>query len=416
MSNLGAQYFSHLNGLSLTNSWGEMIRILDICLVDGLTLPPITSAEVGELGDIVLDFSSNHNCQLFQIVELMGFAEFTGEYRVKGVPSSTRIVLKATFAAQVISVLGSARIAPLGYETVFTATDKRVYRAKNPESNHPYIRVDESLQGVGSYTATYQKFAMVGLLESMSHIDDVNNPDVLQLPFTPSNPSRNWDITGTGGAVVRGWSKWFWGRNGNSPTDSWEEATLSTSFSNRRFTLVGDKDAFYLQIQAHNNGTHKTVYGTGIFDSGMSNAVIPNWFLMTTLREGSASSGYNFSSVNGGMPLGFDETRSRFFTTRFSIENPLSAHVDAQPIMPSYYSGQSNLYSANNVSGLEIPFKDTLNYLRGTLKHILFSGKSFTQTQTTPVLDDANMYVVDSYYGASGTTCNMLYYLGELDR
>ena len=73
-TDVDVQYFSHLNGLTLGNNWGDMIRLLDACLVNGLPLTSITSASIDAQGDIHLTTYAAHNSMLFQIVELSGFA------------------------------------------------------------------------------------------------------------------------------------------------------------------------------------------------------------------------------------------------------------------------------------------------------------------------------------------------------
>ena len=217
-TDVDVQYFSHLNGLTLGNNWGDLIRLLDACLVNGLPLSSITSASIDAQGDITLNLYAAHKAMLFQIVELTGFtpSNLNGKYRIKGVPSANQLILKATHTGS-ISAVGAAKLASLGYDIIFRdANDvKRVYRAKNPTSQHPFIRVDESLTSPdgasGVYASTYAKSAMVGLFEHMDHIDDYQNANVLQLPLDTTDFAKNWKIAGTGTSVVRGRCKLYWG-------------------------------------------------------------------------------------------------------------------------------------------------------------------------------------------------------------
>ncbi|KAB0629336.1 hypothetical protein F7R25_37880, partial [Burkholderia stagnalis] len=152
------------NGLTLGNNWGDLIRLLDTCLVNGLPLTSITSATIDAQGDITLNLYAAHNCMLFQIIELSGFtpAELNGKYRIKDVPSVNQIILKAEHVGKSINTTGTAKLASLGYEIIFRDTNdvKRVYRAKNPTAQHPFIRVDETISdGVNSYSSAYAKSA-----------------------------------------------------------------------------------------------------------------------------------------------------------------------------------------------------------------------------------------------------------------
>lgn len=418
MTDVNVQFFSHLNGLNLNNNWGDLIRLLDICLVNGKPLPSIILQTVDpESGDITLEFSANHSCMLFQIVELNGFnpSSVNTKYRVKGVPNGTTLILKADNKDLIITSVGTSKLSPLGYDIIFRdeADVKRVYRAKNPTAQHPFIRVDESLTSpdgtTGVYTSNYAKYAMVGLLEHMEHIDDYENPDVLQLPFDIANPAKNWKITGTGTGVVRGWSRWHFTKpSNNSGLDSGVDIA-----GNRRFTLCGDSNAFYLLrnlISA--TDANKILSGCGLYEPSHDVSVIPNWFLMTWLTSNMANTGYNHSIV-GGSPLGGSASTSGFFTAKNNVANRLTGHTASAPILPDYNSGYSGLYSATNVAALQVPFNDAEKYLRGTLNHICYAGSKHSTSETLPVLGDKSMYVFDS--AIVSNIGGFYFYLGELE-
>src|SRR5690606_8061367 len=295
-TDVDVQFFSHLNGLTLGNNWGDLIRLLDKALVTGVDFTQITAASIDAQGDVHITLYSAHNAMLFQVVELSGFSptSLNQKYRIKGVPNTTQLILKPALniAERSITATGVGKLASLGYEIIFRDTGdvKRVYRAKNPTEQHPFIRVDESQTSpdgtTGVYTSTYAKYAMVGLLEHMSHIDDYQNPDVLQLPFDPSDTAKNWKITGTGSGVTRGWSKWYWAGS------SFENSTPTVG--NRYFTLCGDSDAFYLlnSLSGTSDRSYKFLNGCGLFNSALKSNIVPNWFLITALNAGLASSLY----------------------------------------------------------------------------------------------------------------------------
>lgn len=422
-TDVDVQYFSHLNGLTLGNNWGDLIRLLDKALVTGIDLTQITSASIDAQGDITLSLYAAHNCMLFQIIELSGFApiELNGKYRIKGVPNANTLILKANHVGTSITTAGSAKLASLGYEIVYTAQYKRVYRAKNPSAAHPFIRVDESLtspDGVtGVYSSAYCKAAMVGLIENMTHIDDYTDTSKLQLPLSAANVALNFDITGTGTGVTRGWSKWYWTRSNSVNNASLETAAQATG--NRAFTLIGDRDAFYFIRPSDTSTTLKMLSGCGLFDAVHKNDVVPNWFLMTTLYRAAASATVALSSTvpHGGLPLALGAAISRCFLPQFNEAIRISDHVYATPQMPDFRSGNSNLYSPNNLAALQIPLVDQQNYLRGTLKHIYYNGKNYgALAQATPILSDTSMYVTDGIYiNDSGTIGSPIFYLGEIE-
>ncbi|KAB0650726.1 hypothetical protein F7P73_15675 [Acinetobacter bohemicus] len=416
-TDVNVQYFSHLNGLTLGNNWGDLIRLLDTCLVNGLPLTSITSATIDAQGDITLNLYAAHNCMLFQIIELSGFtpAELNGKYRIKGVPSVNQIILKAEHVGKSINTTGTAKLASLGYEIIFRDTNdvKRVYRAKNPTAQHPFIRVDETISdGVNSYSSAYAKSAMVGLIENMSHIDDYLDPNKLQLPLDTADPTSNWKITGTGTSVARGWSRWYWARNANAFTLSADSSAPATA--NRKFTLVGDKDAFYFLRQLQSSEGQKVLSGCGLYSESLLPDVIPNWFLMTTLTKNNAATGLNLVNLEGGNPLTTNVTASTFLAPEYSPTVKFINHTICRGIIQDYNTGWSNIFSGNSVGALEIPFTAPNTVLRGSLKHIYYAGNKLGYENTQPIISDKAMYIWDSTMVLSGIG-GFYFYLGSLE-
>lgn len=415
-TDVDVQYFSHLNGLTLGNNWGDLIRLLDKALVTGIDFTQITAALIDAQGDVHITLYAAHNAMLFQVVELSGFtpASLNQKYRIKGVLNTTQLILKpeTDIIERSITITGVGKLASLGYDIIFRDTGdvKRVYRAKNPTSQHPFIRVDESLSdGTNSYNSSYAKYAMVGLLEHMDHIDDYQNPDVLQLPFDPSDPSKNWKITGTGTSVVRGWSRWYWASVIAPHAIGKRSDSESPVGGNRDFLLTGDSEAFYLQGQ-HYPGTPTYLRGCGMFTPALPSDVTPNWFLMSTLKTSSASTSEVFRDAVGSVPFYYSTTTASFFVP--TISTTPSAHVRAEPIIPSLSSGRLNEYSANSVAALEVPFFDASKFLRGSLKHVYYNGKSVSSEPSVPItsIHGGSMYV----NFPDPTVSTVLYYLGEL--
>lgn len=422
------QYFSHLNGLTLGNNWGDLIRLLDKALVTGIDFTQITAASIDEQGDVHITLYAAHNAMLFQVLELTGFApaSLNQKYRIKGVPSTTELILKphAAITETSITTIGAGKLASLGYEIIFRDQNdvKRVYRAKNPTEQHPFIRVDESLTSpdgtTGVYTSSYAKYAMVGLLEHMEHIDDYENPDVLQLPFDPNDPAKNWRIKGTGASVVRGWSRWHWARGGTSTTQGNTSDEDEPDAGQRPFTLVGDRDAFWF-LRSLLSSTlapqQKLLSGCGIFDGALKENNIPDWFLSTILTNNTANTASNIALSNGGGALASDTlNRAAIFVAKQNIVNKLSSTVHAYPVVPDSNSGLSGIFASSAVSALEIPLYDQDAYLRGTLKHVGYSGRIFSFTATTPLIADNYMYVADRAVTNNGQG-GFYFYLGGLE-
>lgn len=415
-TDVDVQYFSHLNGLVLDNNWGDLIRLLDKTLVTGIAFAEITAASIDEQGDVHITLYSAHKALLFQVVELSGFTpnSLNQKYRIKGTPSATELILKPSTAIveKSITTKGTGKLASLGYEIVFRDQNdvKRVYRAKNPRAEHPFIRVDETItDGTNSYTSTYAKSAMVGLLENMTHIDDYENPDVLQLPMDTADVKKNWKITGTGDSVVRGWSKWYWATSSNLTGWMYDENTPINI--NRNFTLIGDKDAFYLQNSLASNAQQKVIRGCGVFNNSDSNSL--NWFLATTLNNRAASSNYMLTDSNfiGGTPFYSNINPSKLLTV--SVDLLVKNHTYLNPVVPNYFSGRDSIAPKSDVSALEIPIYDDAGFARGSYKHICFAMKSQSFSSTIQIISSNSLYIADSANYQQPTSF-VYYYLGEL--
>lgn len=413
MTDTSVQFFSHSNGLTLSNNWGDLIRLLDTCLVTGKALPTILLQSIDkETGDITLEFSANHNCMLLQIIELSGFAPVAvnGKYRIKNIPNTKTLILKSTLKDVLISSIGIVKLAPLGYEIIFRddADVKRVYRAINPTSKHPFIRVDESMtspDGTGVYAANCAKTAMVGLLENMTHIDDYENPDVLQLPFNNTDPKLNWTISGTGNSCKRGWSKWIWAGAG-----WWGFRESATPVNgNRSFQIIGDSDAFYFVINFITDATMPVTYGCGIYEDALDTpypwfiASFINSSLINTEIYGTAY----FSPFTSDLELGY------FLTTNRDLIRGSSLTARVMNMTPSAYSGSTNFYN-NLVPAFSMVILDSSNMVRGSLKHIKYAGKRHSASEgSVPIIDENQMYNWSTnfrWYDTGGH----YYYLGEL--
>lgn len=415
-TDVDVQYFSHLNGLTLGNNWGDLIRLLDKALVTGIDFTQITAASVDKQGDIHITLYAAHNAMLFQVVELSGFtpSSLNQKYRIKGVPNTTQLILKPAIdiAERSITAIGRGKLASLGYDIIFrdTVDVKRVYRAKNPSAQHPFIRVDESLAtDTGVYNSNYARSAMVGTLANIEHIDDFLNPMVQQLPFDLGNLAKNWNITGTGSSVIRGWSKWYWSTSADAAITTFNETNISSG--DKTFTLCGDIDAFYFLNARTTTGFYKMLNGVGLYKPCLE-TILPNWFLMSTLQNKTAGESNNPTPT----PLTNNQAESYFLGNSPTATRGAN-HSIFRAIQPGYSSGRANLYGAGDVAPLEMPVYDDTPRLRGTLKHICYSAKSHGNiTVTTPLISSNSMYVMDALCpSGNGSGGSIYFYLGELE-
>lgn len=223
----------------LSNNWGDLVGLLDACLVTGFNLKTINSL-TATAGVATATINSGHSYVIDQIVTINGCdqAAYNGEQRITGITASTFTFdvtgNPATPATTQSNI--TCKVAPLGFEKAFSGTNKAAYRSTNPASPRHYLRVDDDIKpdrGFGAYDTTWAKWANVGICESMTDIDTSTGA---QAPFDPLAPTKNWVSTQ---ANHWGWYKWYHGRTSNNETSGAHNA------GPRRWVIIGDDRLFY---------------------------------------------------------------------------------------------------------------------------------------------------------------------------
>ena len=248
------KYFTNVmeGAPQLTNTWGCMVDLLDACLVNGFNLKPITSI-TNTNGVATATIDAGHLYQVNQVLLIAGASDpaYNGEVRVQSVTSTTfSYAIRGTPASPASGDTLTVKVAPLGFEKVFSSTNKGVYRSKNVLSNRPYLRVDNAC--AAGYDTSYAKKAKVGMAQGMSDIDTVVGA---QAPYDPLQPNRNWETIGNGGeGVVDGWYKWYYAKCSYMYQWVGDSSRAGIQEYNRPWVLVGDDRGFYLFNEYGNTG------------------------------------------------------------------------------------------------------------------------------------------------------------------
>ena len=130
-----------LNGVA-----GATIGLLDACLVTGWGLKSATSLVVSG-GVATLSFSGTHGAMLDMVILVEGvtgaLTDLNGEQRVTALAAGQ---VKFATAAPDGTAAGTVtfKVAPAGWEKVFSFTNGGVYRSLHPESTKKYIRIDDA--------------------------------------------------------------------------------------------------------------------------------------------------------------------------------------------------------------------------------------------------------------------------------
>ncbi len=224
----------------LSNNWGDLIGVLDACLVTGFNLKAVDSI-TSAAGVATATVSTGHGYKVDQIVFITGCEQtaYNGEQRVTGVTASTfTFAVTGTPASPATTQTSiSCKVAPLGWEKAFSGTNKAAYRSTDPASPRHYLRVDDSVKAqvapYNAYDTNWAKWANVGICENMTDIDTIVGA---QAPFDPLWPEQNWKQRAND---QWGWHKWYHARTGGY------ESYGDSGAGARQWVIIGDGRLFY---------------------------------------------------------------------------------------------------------------------------------------------------------------------------
>jgi len=410
------KFFVHSNNNApqLQNAFGSMIGVLDACLVNGVSLGLVsTLTAVGT--KVTAVFSASHNLMQYQVLKIMGAnqAEYNGEHRILTVPNATSVTFQLASAPSVTTATGSitASLPSLEWEKPFSSTNangggKAAYRSKNTLlPSRPYLRVVDELDP--AYTATYAKFAKVGIVEDMT---DINTMLGVQAPYDSVNPDKNWVGTGTGTSVINGWAKWYYATN-SAANASFNETTTPVSGS-RTWILVGSTDYFYILPATDISNIIKSPYGFGAFDSLLQSDSAAN-FLSAAYDYRAASATTTRSSFmsitsNSGAYLLLQRTYSQ--SAQFKAASCLGLGVAS-----TINSGATNYIGSVGLNSIA-PFSSVHineDVLRGMLKNLywLYQASPYTNLQ---IIENKGQLFIAITVSAQSSTGQVVLKIGEL--
>lgn len=410
------KFFVHSNNNApqLQNAYGSMIGVLDACLVNGISLGSVsTLTAVGTTVTAV--FSNAHNLMQYQVLKITGAnqAEYNGEHRILTVPNATSVTFQLANIPGVTTATGSitASLPPLGWEKPFSSTNvngggKAAYRSKNTLlPSRPFLRVVDELDP--AYTATYAKFAKVGIVEDMT---DINTMLGVQAPYDSASPDKNWVGAGTGTSVINGWAKWYYATNAAANTPLNETTTPASG--SRTWILVGSTDYFYILPATNIDSVVKNPYGFGAFDSLLQSDASANFL--------SAAYDYRAASSN--------TTRSTFMSTTSSSGTYLllqraysqaaqfkTASCLGLGVANTIDSGATNYIGSVALNSIA-PFGPTYineDVLRGMLKNLywLYQASPYTNLQ---IIENKGQLFIAIAVSARSSIGQVVLKIGEL--
>jgi hypothetical protein len=200
-------YFQHTQpgAPQLTGQAGSIIAILNACLLNGFNLRTLTGiTRDGAVATVIAD--AGHGFKNGDVVHIAGANQsaYNGRMRIRDVTTNSFKFDVAGDPQTPATGTITAKIASLDWEGVYSATNKAVYRSKDPSTSRLFLRVDETpLAGDINYGRGTLS-CIVQLWETLADIDNgTGKSEVL------------WRKSSRQDAVVRPWiligdQKRFW--------------------------------------------------------------------------------------------------------------------------------------------------------------------------------------------------------------
>ena len=371
---------TNTNAPQLTNNFGCMIDVLDACLVNGFGSQTVSTLTASGT-TVTATFGSAHNFMQYQVIKIAGATqtEYNGEFRILTIPDSSSLTFELATAPSVTTATGTitASLPPLGWENPFSSSNpngggKAAYRSLNLLlPSRPFLRVVDELDP--AYTATYAKYAKVGIVEDMTDIDTMLG---VQAPYDSANIDKNWVGTGSGTSVINGWAKWYYA-TANPVANSSDTSVPSTE--NRDYIVVGTRDFFYILPSSNNLAGFNFSYGFGSFQS-LLNVDTANIFLSASFYHAAASTAQYRGTYGGLNTNQASSNRVLLFkpynmASNYTIAKPFSLAFSSATAAMS--SGSSDLIATPTLTNT-IPLfpvfliEDTSLVIRSKLNHIFW--------------------------------------------
>lgn len=384
------------------NSMDEngIIKILDACLVNGGIERSVLSVTI-DGNNVTLDFGSGHGFNLYQIIYISGAddALINGNHKVIDMTNNTATI--EVVGALVDTGVIKAKIAPLGYESIFGTTDplKRAYRSLAASSAKRVLYLDMSYpDGAGYHATSPARRAMVDVCEDMQTLGVQINSYTSAINNKPTNKN---------GSLF-----WYQSRDRSKAT--------AISTADIPWVVVGNGDYFYLciawsQYSSHANQGLKDVYAFGEF-LGISETTLNNTILMahqivddadTSLYTGML--GGNFSTVQSG-------TLVPTYVLAGSVLKPRRMAIISGSTTQQVYSGLTGApypSTAGNFLFTQIPkiLGDDGGVI-GLMPSLLFIDHTTNGTIDSEVIDGVLMVRVQQSAKTSAAPANVGFYVG----
>lgn len=182
---------------TLNNANGSLISVLDAVLINGFGLKSVTSITVA--GGLATVTCAGHQFTggVGRLVQIAGASPSAlNGNQVATVVDANTFTFPTTAANGTATGTITARRAPLGWQKVFSSTNKAIYGRTDPQATAMLLRIDDTGTGVASTT-----YARAVMCESATDVDTMTgvSPTTAQL-------SGGWSVSkGESSTAAKKW-------------------------------------------------------------------------------------------------------------------------------------------------------------------------------------------------------------------
>lgn len=167
-------------------------NLLYNCLVTGYNSKTVSSLILAS-NVVTCVTSTAHNYSLYDVINISGANEslFNDDFMITSIVDTTTFTFALIDDDQTATGVSiTCKIAPLGWERVYSGTAKAVFRSQNVESPRCYLRVADT-QTYYSIVDTYEKMFSVDVGEYKT-----SETGYWKRSTTTNNTTRSWQLVG----------------------------------------------------------------------------------------------------------------------------------------------------------------------------------------------------------------------------
>lgn len=414
MSNTKNKWFrsTNKNIPQLTNNWGDLVRLLDACLVTGTSEQSIINATVSsdnlETTDIVtFTYLEAHKYYQYQVIEVSGseLSAVNGEHRILSVSKDG---LSITYKIDTsISDVGSllnikTKLASAGWNIRHSETNKRIYQGTSTTGKNCCFFVDnEKHPLVGD---NWMKMARVGYAEDFESFE---KPLGISIP-------NNWDNFipyQSGSDVVMGgfnmvYATYYSPDNGLMPSSVPSDGI-------REWTLIVDDSCFYLLNATSSMAGHNTQYLCHFF--GQYDPIIEGWDHNVAIAANAWTTMQKNTVFTPSVECGSLYSIDRPFYSGVTYSN--SGENNQLTVRSIHGVDRTGMYNVTNPLGPTQLFKafvrDSAGTFLGTMKNFYWTSQMYPFQHNQVFTQDKFIYIAVNTSSAGNIT-QAIYKIGEI--